>query len=230
MTDNMELWKKVCETDPDHTKHVGTRGGFTAIDAMYQIQCATEQFGAAGKGWGWSFSDPIFPPNGTVVVKCTLWHRDKGTTVEQFGQKKLGGDDRPDEDAFKKAGTDALTKCLSYLGFNADVFLGKFDDNKYTDDLKKKKAAEVAQGEGRKKAETWVNSHMLKIDDCKDERDLRNLESDDSKTLLSLGKKHTDLKITLKEYTAKKRDSFGLQSPSQAAALDDGRREAFRND
>ena len=31
----------------------------------------------------------------------------------------------------KKALTDAITKGLSYLGFNADVFLGMFDDNKY---------------------------------------------------------------------------------------------------
>jgi hypothetical protein len=36
-----------------------------------------------------------------------------------------------DNDAFKKATTDALTKLLSHLGFNADVFLGLFDDNKY---------------------------------------------------------------------------------------------------
>jgi hypothetical protein len=36
-----------------------------------------------------------------------------------------------DEDAPKKATTDALTKLLSHLGFSADVFLGLYDDNKY---------------------------------------------------------------------------------------------------
>lgn len=135
---NMELWNKVCTTDPKHTKKVEQRGGFTAIDAMYQIQTATEMFGAVGKGWGWSFSEPIFPPNDTVVIKCTLWHGTKENTVEHFGQKKLNSGKGADEDAFKKAGTDGLTKCLSYLGFNADVFLGKFDDNKYVEELKKK--------------------------------------------------------------------------------------------
>ena len=30
-----------------------------------------------------------------------------------------------------RAMTDATTKALSKLGYNADVFLGKFDDNKY---------------------------------------------------------------------------------------------------
>lgn len=137
MKDNLALWNKVKTTDPKHTKKVEFDRKFTAIDAMYQIQTATEQFGAAGEGWGWSFGEPIFPINGTVVIKCTLWHGTKDNTVEQFGQKKLGDSSRPDEDAFKKAATDGLTKCLSLLGFNADVFLGKFDDNKYVENLKK---------------------------------------------------------------------------------------------
>ena len=59
-----------------------------------------------------------------------MWHGDRTQTVKQVGQKSLGAQ-KPDEDAVKKAVTDGLTKCLSYLGFNADVFLGLFDDNKY---------------------------------------------------------------------------------------------------
>jgi hypothetical protein len=42
-----------------------------------------------------------------------------------------------DDECMKKAQTDALTKGLSFLGFNADVFLGKFDDNKYVESVKK---------------------------------------------------------------------------------------------
>jgi hypothetical protein len=40
---------------------------------------------------------------------------------------------RPAEDAGKMALTDALTKGLSHLGCDADVFLGKHD-NKYSAD------------------------------------------------------------------------------------------------
>tara|TARA_R110000744_G_scaffold71312_2_gene143649 strand:+ start:22199 stop:22813 length:615 start_codon:yes stop_codon:yes gene_type:complete len=130
----MKLWNSVCKTDPAHTKHVAQRGGFTAIDAMYQIQTATEQFGPVGIGWGWDF-DLSYPENGTVVAMVTLWHGNKNQTVKQVGQKSLGAN-RADEDAVKKAVTDGLTKCLSYLGFNADVFLGKFDDNKYVAEMK----------------------------------------------------------------------------------------------
>ena len=68
---------------------------------------------------------------------------DAGRGRWEFGQKELTVkskkyDDKPDHDALKKAGTDALTKCLSYLGFNADIFMGKFDDNKYVAEMDEK--------------------------------------------------------------------------------------------
>ena len=43
----------------------------------------------------------------------------------------LATGNRVDDDCIKKVATDALTKGLSKLGFNADVFMGRFDDNKY---------------------------------------------------------------------------------------------------
>ena len=39
---NMALWNSVCETDPQFTKSVNQRGGFTAIGAQSQIMKATE--------------------------------------------------------------------------------------------------------------------------------------------------------------------------------------------
>lgn len=139
--ENMKLWNSVCQTDPDATKKVNQRGGFTAIDAHSQIMAATEQFGPAGVGWGWD-TEIMYPPNDTIAVKVILWHGEKGQTVTQHGQKNLNqSNGKADEDAIKKAVTDGLTKCLSYLGFNADVFLGKFDDNKYVERLKAEKNA-----------------------------------------------------------------------------------------
>ena len=128
------LWDAVCETDPKHTKKVTFGRSFTAIDPMYQIKCATKQFGAAGKGWGWEVSQVQFLPNDTVAVLVRLWHGSKEDYVEQWGQCGLYTDnkkEKADQDCVKKATTDGITKCLSYLGFNADVFMGLFDDNKY---------------------------------------------------------------------------------------------------
>ena len=57
---NLAIWNAVCRTDPKHTKRVNQRGGFTAIDAQYQIMEATRQFGPIGQGWGYIAGEPIF--------------------------------------------------------------------------------------------------------------------------------------------------------------------------
>jgi len=68
-------------------------------------------------------------------------HFDISAEIELF--EKAKGEWRRTSDAYKKVYTDALTKALSRLGFNADVFLGKFDDNKYVDSLHRKKETEA---------------------------------------------------------------------------------------
>lgn len=133
--DNMSIWDSVSRTDPTHTKAVGFGRGFTAIDAHYQIMRATETFGPVGKGWGYNvdytFQDKM------IIAGVTIWQGDRANTfgpicsIAPLYNKK----DQLDDDAGKKAMTDALTKGLSHLGFSADVFLGKFDDNKYVQNL-----------------------------------------------------------------------------------------------
>jgi Holliday junction resolvase RusA-like endonuclease len=140
MENNMKLWDAVCETNPAHTKKVNFGRGFTAIDPMHQIKNATQQFGPAGQGWGWSVRDTKFLPTDQVAILVRLVTHDD-CQVEQWGQCSLYIDSKkskPDGDCMKKATTDGLTKCLSYLGFNADVFLGKFDDNKYVAEMEEK--------------------------------------------------------------------------------------------
>lgn len=134
MTDNLSIWNAVSKTNPAHTKKVNQRGGFTAISAQYQILAATEQFGPIGIGWGYTTGDPVIVET-LITVPVSLWH---GSRENVFGPM-LGCEEwkdkngRVDSDAPKKAVTDGLTKLLSQLGFNADVFLGLFDDNKYVE-------------------------------------------------------------------------------------------------
>ncbi len=139
MTDNMKLWNSVCKTNPNHTKRINQRGGFTAIDAHYQIQTATETWGPIGEGWrfDWSLDFESMPGVVLATVELTVG-KGKESTVAAMGAAKTGIDTgRIDTDAPKKAITDGLTKALSYTGMNADVFLGKFDDNKYIEQVKK---------------------------------------------------------------------------------------------
>jgi len=139
--DNMSLWNSVCVTDPQHTKRVNQRGGFTAIGAQSQIMEATKVFGPFGKGFGVSDEKfTSFDMEGLALYQARLWFVLNGETnvIHQFpihSSIKFSVNGRVDDDFAKKVATDALTKGLSKLGFNADVFLGKFDDNKYVNQL-----------------------------------------------------------------------------------------------
>ncbi len=134
--ENLKLWNAVGKTNPADTKHINQRGGFTAIDAYSQIKAATAQFGPAGSGWGWAINS-VQTIGESVVVVINMWTKDgisPGFGV--CGQadtmtRPRSGTPYPDTDAVKKALTDAITKGLSYLGFNNDVFTGRFDDSKY---------------------------------------------------------------------------------------------------
>ena len=139
---NMELWNSVEVTDPKYTKKVNQRGGFTAIGAQYQLMRATETFGPMGLGWGVEDEKIERWENaGLAVYTANLWwsysNGDHKKTIPLHSAIKYHTNGRVDDDFFKKVATDALTKGLSKLGFNADVFMGKFDDNKYVNQLKR---------------------------------------------------------------------------------------------
>ena len=137
---NMKLWEQVFETDPKHTKYVNQRGGFTAIDAQYQIKRATEMFGPMGLGWG--VKNEVFTPmtNGMTLYQAEFWYSSSGDDgcfpINSSIAMQKGG--RLDEEFAKKVSTDALTKGLSKLGFNSDIFEGKFDDNRYIKEMNTK--------------------------------------------------------------------------------------------
>lgn len=130
----MQIWDAVSKTDPKYTKKVNQRGGFTAVNANSQVLAATKQFGPIGIGWGYEVGRPIITDERMILIPVTLWHSgDRSNTFgPEYGCAELiDTKGRRDSDAPKKATTDALTKLLSRLGFNADVFLGLYDDNKY---------------------------------------------------------------------------------------------------
>lgn len=138
---NLTLWDKVKTSDPKYLKPVnfGARK-FTAIDPQYQIRSATDAFGPVGEGWGWeSETRFINLSNGDTAVVCdvSVWHGKKENKFGPFpGCRKFFDSEkkRIAEDAPKMAVTDGLTKALSHLGFNADVFLGEHDGSKYVAD------------------------------------------------------------------------------------------------
>lgn len=163
MTDNMRIWDAVSKTNPANTKQVNQRGGFTAINANSQIMEATRQFGPIGIGWGYINGHPIFE-SGLVIVPVTVWHGDRSNSFGPvYGSEEIAPKGRVDSDAPKKAATDGLTKCLSQLGFNADVFLGLYDDQKYVAEVKREFAEKAKPVEELTSAQLDA---LAKIDEC----------------------------------------------------------------
>lgn len=156
MTENMKHWDALKTTDPKYTKKVEFGRKFTSINSQWQLQRMTEQFGPIGKGWGYHVqhsTERLHDWYVLAVADVTVWWRDpaqdkvaeygpvRGTSpvlepARDKGKLLFEADGQTvklhlDDDAGKKAMTDALTKGLSHLGLSADVFLGLFDDNKY---------------------------------------------------------------------------------------------------
>lgn len=157
MSNNLELWKRVEKTNPKYTKPAKIGGlNITAISPQYQILQVTEQFGVYGEKWGFKnieldyslcdkfnlivFKGTFFFPNGEFeIINSQKLFMDKACTMV-------------DDNFAKKIETDALTKAISKLGFNADIFMGKFDDVRYVEELKKEYSKEYATIEILKKA------------------------------------------------------------------------------
>ena len=163
--DNLNLWKKVEKTNPNYTKKANVAGNkITSIAPQFQIMNATEQFGSYGQTWG--FKDIVLDyslanipfkkdktegtyPNvkvvgkedaymGLVVFKATFFYpKGEFPVINSISLFRDNNMSKLDDNFAKKIETDALTKALSKLGFNADIFLGKFDDVRYLEEVKK---------------------------------------------------------------------------------------------
>lgn len=190
------IWDEVEQTDPKFTKRASKGGSheFTAIDPYYQIRRATEMFGPVGLGWGWNLVEARREASVAYVI-IELWYkpRDENGNAESngsfivFGETALYGKPSQDEDALKKALTDAITKGLSYLGFSADVYLGKFDDNKYVEQLRK-----ATSGMSLREAQGHYQFITNAIVNAKSIEDLTKIRDQHRETVSMLPKKHKE--------------------------------------
>ena len=132
---NLHLWDKVQETNPNYTKKANVKGNkITSISPQFQILMATEQFGVYGSTWGFKSMefDYTLKDLGMIVLNAVFFHPyGEFPIVNSVQLFRDGAMTKIDDDFAKKVETDTLTKALSKLGFSADIFMGKFDDTKY---------------------------------------------------------------------------------------------------
>jgi hypothetical protein len=171
--ENLRIWKALGKTDPAHTKQFSRAGGFkgTAIKPIWITQRLTEQFGPCGVGWG--IGEPQFQvvtgDNREVLVYCTVccWHGTPDNKLYGVGGDKVVTHIKAnpqfnraerwenDDEAFKKAFTDAVNNAFKFVGVGADVHMGLFDDSKYVREVAEEfhpKADNPTTGEPKKRA------------------------------------------------------------------------------
>jgi hypothetical protein len=177
MADNLALWNKLGRTDPAQTKAFQRGGGFrgTAIKPIYTEQKMTEEFGPCGVGWG--IHEPTFQvvpgSEGQVAVYCTVGIWIKQNELVSAPIYGVGGDLvvvsqkgglRTDDEAFKKAFTDAVGNAMKHLGMSADVHMGRFDDNKYVESVRAELHDDAANGHGDLKTALVASTRAPDLD------------------------------------------------------------------
>lgn len=171
--ENLKLWNEVEKTNPEYTSTATISGRtVTSIDAYVQFKDATEQFGPYGKGWGLKNTDlklekidedtticiykaDFFYPGGEFPIynAITMKYRTRG----QNGYIKI------DDEFAKKVETNTATKALSKLGFNTDVFMGKFEDSRYVTEVAQEFAEEKIVSYGEKMESAKSITELSKI-------------------------------------------------------------------
>lgn len=138
---------------PDGAKkpiEAGRLKGMTDINPMFRVKILTELFGPCGIGWGYKELRREFVVGANneiiVIVDLELWYADPETgnvgIIPGTGGSKFVANERSglytDDEAVKKALTDALSVACKALGVAADVYWAK-DTTKY--------AAHATEGE-----------------------------------------------------------------------------------
>jgi len=136
----IEFYESVKKTNPDYVKNQSVGGRkISTVDPQYQTENATKAFdGLYGESWGIrdiEFNTRSYP-NGTEIMtlKGIFFHPHGEFPYSVSGKSyymSKGGNHIIDEDIEKKLLTSMKSKCLSLLGFNADIFMGEFDDAAY---------------------------------------------------------------------------------------------------
>lgn len=160
--DNLELYNKVRKVPQEAQKEIaaGRLKGKTDINPMWRIKTLTEQFGICGVGWYTELvrKETTEGADGEVVATVEInlyvkvnneWSKPiYGIGGAMFISNEKNGKYN-DDDAYKKAYTDAISVACKALGIGADVYYAK-DATKYDEVGKTEKKAKTDKGEAEK--------------------------------------------------------------------------------
>ena len=179
MTDNLRHWDRFADIDPKFTKAItGKAYKGTSPNPQYVIKCLTEIFGPVGEGFGWEVVREDFTPLGDEILhwcRIKFWHTDRSNAFDSYGQTKALMKTKnglmSDEDAPKKSLTDAVIKAASHVGIASNIFLGRWDDQKYVAEIN----AEFRGQERAKAGPSPTDLAVSAVDACRTIEDLQDV-------------------------------------------------------
>jgi hypothetical protein len=137
---NLHTWHGLCAEDPEAKEIVGKPYKGTSPRPMHMVKKMTAAFGPIGVGWGYEIKDrwsEDIPDLDTGAVHCVMvfvkvhlylinsspsfWET-IGSCKKVYLSKGQNARLVVDDDAYKKATTDALTKGLSHIGVCANTY------------------------------------------------------------------------------------------------------------
>lgn len=141
---NMNLYEAFRRVPEEAKKTIGggRLKGMTDINPMWRIKALTEQFGPCGFGWTYTITQQWLSDgaSGEIGAFCNIELRVKvdgewsepipGTGGSMYVSEETRGL-RTDDEAYKKALTDAISVAAKALGVGADVYWSG-DRTKYT--------------------------------------------------------------------------------------------------
>lgn len=137
---NMAVWNALRTPDRQYVKHCkfGKRE-FHTVDAQYTFERATNKWGPYGMLWRLvpeteEWREITVDDRVSLMLSATFEYKipmggtswAEGSFRESADQKFTHGDDTS-----KKVRTALISKALSRIGVNADIYMGKWDDDGY---------------------------------------------------------------------------------------------------
>lgn len=158
---NMKIYEATRHVPPEAKKPIpaGRLKGYTNINPMWRIKTMTEQFGICGIGWRVEITKQWLEPSdsGEVSAFCNInlyikvdgeWSEAiPGTGGAKYVVQEKSGK-YVDDEAYKKAETDAISVACKMLGIGADVYWSE-DRTKYDlpEEPPKQKPSDPERGE-----------------------------------------------------------------------------------
>lgn len=143
MANNLDLYEALKTVPPDAQKPItgGRLSGMTDINAMWRIKRLTEMFGPCGIGWKTENEKYFTMPgaDGAVAAFCELdllyfWKNEWSSPIHGIGGSFLVAKETKglytDDEAFKKARTDALGVAAKMIGLGGSIYW-QSDNTKY---------------------------------------------------------------------------------------------------